>query len=145
MEEIDSKLTPLQLTQLNTVRTLFKTIELDYEQKDKGYNRTTKHLVSLLWKYMPKIMQQEIKSFYLEMEQYEKEINNSKLNAEQQESKIIKHNHDFSDKILDLCVKALINSPIVEESIDLDLESDIDRDELKKMISSTNITKLMQR
>jgi len=31
MEDLEAKLTPLQLTQLNTVRLLFKSIELDYE------------------------------------------------------------------------------------------------------------------
>ena len=32
MDDLEAKLTPLQLTQLNTVKLLFKSIELDYEE-----------------------------------------------------------------------------------------------------------------
>jgi hypothetical protein len=133
---------PQKLVQINTVKTLFRAVKLDEKDRSDGnmaYQKTVEHLCSLLFKYMPKKVRDEIFKLYEDLDNKKEEIYKSSLDRKNRDLNVALAGLPIADKVLHLCILTLSSTSIVEEQIDVYLKESMDRSDIKEKIRKSQI------
>lgn len=135
MGDVKTYLSPTQKMEDGIVDTVFIAVQYDREEKNEGFIRVVKRLASLLEKYMPDEIIQEIHSLYIEVEEQFVVIGHEVSNPQARRQRRIDFAYPYAEQIFDLCVRVLFHSPIVEARVDFNVSSSLDRGELRERIS----------